>query len=84
MAAEYATVGSDPVRVFYEVPATPTAVLFVISILLVSVLLNAVQRTFTTIESEGWAYDRDMGMFAHAETRESAACARGFIDVHSC
>ena len=90
MAAEYATVGSDPVRVFYEVPATPTAVMFVISvllvisILLVSVLLNAVQRTFTTIESEGWAYDRDMGMFAHAETRESAACARGFIDVHSC
>jgi hypothetical protein len=41
-------------------------VTFVISTL-VSILLIAVQRTFTMIESEGWAYDGDMGEFAQAE-----------------
>ena len=51
---------------FYEVPATPAAVTFVISTL-VSILLIAVQRTFTMIESEGWAYDGDMGEFARAD-----------------
>ena len=66
MAEEDATVGSDPVQVFYEVPATPAAVTFVISTL-ISILLIGLQKTFTMIESEGWAYDGDMGEFAQAE-----------------
>lgn len=66
MAEEDVAVGSEPVQVFYEVPATPAAVTFVISTL-VSILLIAVQRTFTMIESEGWAYDGDMGEFARAD-----------------
>ena len=66
MADEDAAVGSEPVQVFYEVPATPAAVTFVISTL-VSILLIAMQRTFTMIESEGWAYDGDMGEFAQAD-----------------
>ena len=66
MAEEDVAVGSEPVQVFYEVPATPAAVTFVISTL-VSILLIAMQRTFTMIESEGWAYDGDMGEFAQAD-----------------
>lgn len=66
MAEEDATVGSDPVQVFYEVPATPAAVTFVISTL-ISILLIGLQKTFTMIESEGWAYDGHMGEFAQAE-----------------
>jgi hypothetical protein len=66
MAEEDAMVGSDPVQVFYEVPATPAAVTFVISTL-ISILLIGLQKTFTMIESEGWAYDGDMGEFAQAE-----------------
>ena len=51
---------------FYEVPATPAAVTFVISTL-ISILLIGLQKTFTMIESEGWAYDGHMGEFAQAE-----------------
>ena len=39
---------------------------FVISTL-ISILLIGLQKTFTMIESEGWAYDGDMGEFAQAD-----------------
>ena len=53
---------SDPVEVFFKVNATPAAVTFVVSSLL-SMLLIAMQRGFTMMDSEGWSYNGPQGQF---------------------
>ena len=60
---------SDPVEVFFKVNATPAAVTFVVSSLL-SMLLIAMQRGFTMMESEGWSYDGKNGEFAMDPSRQ--------------
>ena len=47
---------------FYKVHASPAAITVTISSLL-SMLLVALQRAFTMIESEGWTYGGDAGEF---------------------
>lgn len=58
--------GSDPVEVFFNVPASPAAVTLVASTLL-SMLFVAAQRAFTMIEADGWSYEGEMGEFAQLD-----------------
>ena len=61
---------SHPVEVFAsKIKATPAAVTFVVSSLL-SMLLIAMQRGFTMMESEGWSYDGKNGEFAMDPSRQ--------------
>ena len=60
---------SQPVEVFSKIKATPAAVTFVVSSLL-SMLLIAMQRGFTMMESEGWSYDGKNGEFAMDPSRQ--------------
>ena len=60
---------SEPVEVFFKVNATPAAVTFVVSSLL-SMLLIAMQRGFTMMDSEGWSYSGPQGQFARDPTVE--------------
>ena len=61
---------SHPVEVFAsKIKATPAAVTFVGSSLL-SMLLIAMQRGFTMMESEGWSYDGKNGEFAMDPSRQ--------------
>jgi hypothetical protein len=66
LAEEDSKRGSEPIEVFYEIPATPAAVTLVFSTLL-SMLLIAAQRAFTMIESEGWSYGGEGGTFAQSD-----------------
>ena len=52
-----------------KIKATPAAVTFVVSSLL-SMLLIAMQRGFTMMESEGWSYDGKNGEFAMDPSRQ--------------
>ena len=54
---------------FSKIKATPAAVTFVVSSLL-SMLLIAMQRGFTMMESEGWSYDGKNGEFAMDPSRQ--------------
>ena len=58
--------GSDPVEVFFNVPASPAAVTLVASTLL-SMLFVAAQRAFTMIETNGWSYEGEMGEFTQLD-----------------
>ena len=61
---------SHPVEVFAsKIKATPAVVTFVVSSLL-SMLLIAMQRGFTMMESEGWSYDGKNGEFAMDPSRQ--------------
>ena len=53
---------SNLVEVFYKVHASPTVITVTISSLL-TMLLVAMQRAFTMMESEGWSYGGNMGAF---------------------
>ena len=60
---------SQPVEVFSKIKATPAAVTFVVSSLL-SMLLIAMQRGFTMMDSEGWSYSGPQGQFTRDPTVE--------------